>query len=121
MWLKRIQKWVAVEFIMAFHANLERAVCCWSCDAKQDVSVGKLPIIQGDLPTLVDKAFGQFGSTCNAAAIFTAVWQINALLAQGVKKRAVSHNFVCRPTSIGERYDACFSHSQISLVQSPPG
>jgi len=73
-----------------------------------------------DLPPLIDLARRQPRRAGDAAAVFAAIGQIDALLAQGVEQRAARLDLVGGVAAIGDGDDAG-GHSQISLVQSPPG
>ena len=121
MRLKRIEKWVAIELVVAFDTDLERAIRQGPRDAEHHVAIADLTIVQRHLPTLIDFAGSQFGRTGDAAAISASVGQINALFAQRVEQRAASIDRIGRAAAIGDRDGSGVDHSQISLVQSPPG
>ena len=106
---------------MAFDADLEGAVAQRSRNAEQDIALRDLTIVQRHLPPLIDLAPRQLGRAGDAAAVFAAKGQINPLLAQCVQQRAMGLHVERHAAAIGNFNGPGFTHSQMSLVQSPPG
>src|SRR6056297_3671130 len=121
MRLQRIEEWVAVEFIVAFDTDFQGDVGSRAGNAKQDIAVVDLTVVQGHLAALINLTCDEFRRAGDAAAVFAAIRQSDALLAQGVEQRAARIDGVCRAVAVGEGYSAGLGQSQISLVQSPPG
>ena len=120
MWLKRIQKWIPIQLVMAFDTDLNGAVAGRARDTEDHVAVVDLTIVESDLGALIDVSGDQLGGTRDAAAVFATVRQVNALLAQAVQQWSASVDLVSCAIAIGQ-CDDVGRHSQISLVQSPPG
>ena len=75
--------------------------------------------------TLVDLALNQLASAGDAAAIFAAIGQVDALIEQAFQQRLPPVDLISCAAAIGEgdrphMLSTC-RHSQISDVQSPPG
>ena len=121
MRLQRIEKGIAIEFVVTFDADLKRAIRHRPRNAEHDVAIADLAIVQRHLPMLIDCAGSQFSRAGDAAAVFAAVGQIDALFAQGVEQGAVGIDPIGRAAAVGDGYGPGVGHSQISLVQSPPG
>ena len=120
MWFERIKERIAVKLVMAFHTDFQGDVRGRARNAEDHIAVADLPVVERHLTALVDLTRGEFGGTGDAAPIFTAIRQIVALAAQLLQQRTAGIDRIGRPVAVGEG-DDMRAHSQISLVQSPPG
>ena len=69
---------------------------------------------------MIDFAASELGRTGDASAIFATVWQVDALRTQALQECFAVIDLKDRTIAIGEN-DRVEGHTQISLVQSPPG
>ena len=118
MGFKRIKKWVTIKIIMAFDSDLKDTVTSWSRNAHNHVSIINLSIVQGNLSSLVNGSRNQLRRTGNTASILATKGQIKALLTQLIKQWLLTLHLKSDVVAVGNRHNY---HSQISLVQSPPG
>ena len=73
------------------------------------------------LPTLIHGSINQFGRAGDASAVFAPEGQVHAKFAQGIQQRTPCIDLVGYITAVCEGYGMGTDHSQMSLVQSPPG
>ena len=106
---------------MAFNADFDSAIGEGARHAQDDIAIIYLAIVERNLTALVNLAGCELGSASNAAAIFTAIGQVDALLAQTIEERTSGVHFVSLAALIGDSDSTPIAHSQMSLVQSPPG
>ncbi len=121
MRLERIEERVAVEFVVAFHADIEGAVRQRPGHAENDVAVVELAVVERHLLRLIDVAGSQLRGAGDATAVSTAVREIDAMLLQGFEQRAGGVDLEGRSALIGNGDGPGSHQSQMSLVQSPPG
>ncbi len=121
MGLQGVLKRIAIQPIVTFDTDLDGAISDRPRDAKHDIAVIDLSIIQRHLTPLIDLALSQLGGASDATAVPATIRQINALLSQAVQQRTTPINLECRTIAVRDGYGAGLRHSQISLVQSPPG
>lgn len=115
-----VEEWIAVELVVAINADLQRAVAHRPSNAEDNIAVVELAVVQRPLGLLIDFAGNQFGGAGYAAAIPAPIGQLYALIAQALQEWLAVIDLEGHTTSIGES-DGEISHTQISLVQSPPG
>src|SRR5262245_19229471 len=113
---QRVKEGVAVELVVAFNADLQRAVAHRPGNTEDYVAVVDLAIVQRDLRPLIDFAADHFGGTAYAAAILASIRQIDALLAQALQERLAVIDFK-GPTALIGKSDGEVRHTQMSLVQ----
>ena len=106
---------------MAIDANYKGAIGDGARHAHEHITLPYLPDVERDLTALVDLSVGELGRAGDATAIFAAIGQIEALFGQGIKQRTAGIALVGGAAAIGDGYGAGPAHSQMSLVQSPPG
>ena len=117
---QRIKERVAIKFVMTFNANFQCDIAGGTCDAKNDIAIVDLAVVERHLTALIYLSGGELCRTGDAAAVFASKGQIDALIAQRIQQRTTGLYGKRRPATIGERY-LMGLHSQMSLVQSPPG
>ena len=120
MWFERIKERIAVKLVMAFHTDFQGDVRSRARNTEDHIAVADLSVVERHLTALIDLTRGEFGGTGDAAPIFTAIRQIDALVAQLFQKRAAVGDLKTHAFAVGNG-DDMRAHSQISLVQSPPG
>ena len=103
---------------MAFGADFQRAVALRPRHAEDHIAICDLAVVQRDLCPLVYLTLDQLRRTGDAAAIFAAIGKVDPLIAKLIKKRPPAADLIAGVAAVGERNRF---HSQISLVQSPPG
>ena len=118
---ERVEEGVAIKFVVAFDADFQCAIAHRAGDTQQNIAIVDLAIVQRHLPALIHFASGQFGRTGDAAAVFAAIGQIDTLFAQSVQQRTAGVDLIGRIIAVDDCDCAGFAHSQMSLVQSPPG
>ncbi len=117
---KWIEKRISIEPVMAFDPDLEGAIARRSRHAQNNIAIVDLTIVEGHLGLLINAAREEFCCARYTAAIFTPVWQINALIAQAHQQCSVRADLIGRVALVGDG-NRVRRHSHISLVQSPPG
>ena len=120
MWCERIQKRVAVERPVAFDTDFQSDIRNWPCNTQDHVTIRNLPVVERNLTPLIHLAQTQPCRAGDATAVLAPIGQIDALLAQGIEKRAAGINDKLRIIPVRQCHGVR-GHSQISLVQSPPG
>ena len=118
MWFQRVKERIAVQPVMAFGADFQRAVALRPRHAEDHIAICDLAVVQRDLCPLVYLTLDQLRRTGDAAAIFAAIGKVDPLIAKFIKKRPPAADLIAGVAAVGERNRF---HSQISLVQSPPG
>ena len=81
-----VKEGVAIELVVAFNADLQRAVAHRAGNAEDYIAIVDLAVVQRPLRLLIDFAADYLGRTGDAAAILAPVWQVDALLAQALQE-----------------------------------
>ena len=105
---------------MALHANFQRDIRGRPSHAQDHIAVLDLPVVKCHLSALIYLTLGQFRSACDAATILATIGKIDALIPQLSQQWTAAIYLEGRAVAVGDG-DGMSCHSQISLVQSPPG
>ena len=121
---QRVEKRIAIQFVMALGANLKGTVTFCPRNAQNNIAVCDLPVVQRHLCPLVHLAVNQFRRTGDTAAIFAAIGKVDPLIAKliplaGVWDKSLTLTTFVVTFFVGQSLS--FWRTTVGFVRARPG